>query len=75
MKRAWLILSVAGFSVLAAFCGVGVVSMVLAMIANGMTKDRGDGLMANSVPMLVSGGIIGFFVGLVGRIVWLNRKT
>jgi presenilin-like A22 family membrane protease len=74
MKKLWLVFSVAGFSILAALCGVGVVSMVFAVIANHMTKDRGEGLMASSLPMLVTGGVVGFIVGLVGRIIWLRRK-
>lgn len=74
MRSLWLVLSVVGFAVLAAFCGVGVFWMAVATIANHMTKGHGDEFVANSVPLLATGGVVGFIVGLVGRIIWLRRK-
>ena len=74
MKKVLLVLSVAAFSILAAFCGVGVAWVVIATVANHMSKDRGDGFVAGSVPILVAGAVAGFIVGLVGRIIWLRRK-
>jgi hypothetical protein len=68
-------LSVAGFAVLAAFCGVGVVWLVVGTAAHHMAKDHGDGFIASSIPLLVAGGVVGFIVGLLGRVIWLKRKT
>ena len=62
-KSSW-ILSVVGFSVLAAFCGVGVAWIVVGILANAF-KSHGDQLVAGCMPTLIAGGVLGFVAGLV----------
>ena len=48
--------------------------MAVATIANHMARDRGDGFVAASIPILASGGVVGFIIGLVGKTISVKRK-
>jgi hypothetical protein len=85
MKRS-SVLSIAVFTVLSTFTGVGVAWMVIATIANIMNRTSGSGhvdaivggpgdaLVGRSIPMLVAGGFLGFVAGLLGKATSEKRK-
>jgi hypothetical protein len=52
------------FAILGAFAGVGVVAAVLNALANGMSREHGNTLMAGSIPKLMIGAVSGFGLGL-----------
>lgn len=58
------ILSVVGFSILAAFVGVGIAWLVVGILA-AIFKWPGDQIFAGSIPILIAGGAFGLVVGLV----------
>jgi hypothetical protein len=79
-------LSLAIFSVLSAFTGVGAAWILVATIANFMnrasdghvdaiTGGRGDAFVARSIPLLVAGGVLGFVAGLLGKAISEKRKS
>jgi hypothetical protein len=79
--------SIGAFAILSAFCGVGLASMVIAAIANhknhaigvkrvsAIVGGPGDAFVANSIPIIVVAGVIGFFVGLASISIALSRKS
>jgi hypothetical protein len=84
MKRSTL--SIAVFTVLSTFTGVGVAWIVIAAIANFMNKTSsgghvdaivggpGDAFVARSIPILAVGGFLGFIAGLLGKSISEKRK-
>ena len=82
-----MVVSIGAFAILSAFCGVGLAWMVIAAIANyknhaigtthvsAIVGGPGDAFVANSIPILVVAGVIGFFVGLAGSSIALSRKS
>lgn len=58
-------LPAAGFSVLSAFCGVGLTWLLVAFSAHTHSVGAGYKLLVESMPILVAGGVVGAIVGLV----------
>ena len=79
-------MSIAAFGVLSTFSGVGAAWIVVSTIArvlnhfsasppaNPFAGRPGDGFIANSIPILLAGGVIGLVAGLVGRTYWVKRN-
>jgi hypothetical protein len=63
-NRSSRILSIVGFSILAAFFGVGIAWLAVGILAT-IFKQHGDQLVAGSMPILIAGGVLSFIVGLV----------
>ena len=57
MKRVFLI---GAFSIIGGFAGTGIASMMLTLTVNQMPKSRGTEFLGGSIPLLASGGALGF---------------
>ncbi len=62
MRRIFL---VGGLSVIGAFAGTGVASVLAGVVANSMARPRGVELMAASGPLLLVGGVLGLSGGFM----------
>lgn len=65
MNTSSRLLSVIGFVVLSAFCGVGLAWIIVGLFASSMVKGRADSFVAQSMPVLAVGGVLGFVIGLL----------
>ncbi len=59
------ILSIGGFAVLSGLFALGVTWIVVGIFGPNILSNRGSKLLAVIMPILITAGIIGFFVGLV----------
>lgn len=57
------------FAVLSGLCGMGLAWLVVGTVASQMTSEKGIALVASSFSMLLVGGILGSFAGLIGFLV------
>src|SRR4051794_12609244 len=80
-----MVASIVLFAILSAFSGIGVAWIVIAKIANHMNSKStashnaivggpGDAFLAHSIPLLVSGGVVGLVIGAVGKWISVKRK-
>jgi hypothetical protein len=65
MNNSSRFLSIVGFVVLSAFCGVGIAWIVVGLLANSIFKTHADGFIAKSMPILLAGGLLGLIIGVV----------
>jgi hypothetical protein len=61
MKRA---LSICGLYVLGGLCGMGVAWLIIGAVMMMLPSAKGDELITHSMPWLVAGGVIGFFISI-----------
>lgn len=72
LKSLSRILPAAGFSVLFGLCGVGLTWLAVAFLANAHSKGTADRFLAESMPILIAGGVVGVVVGLVASLIVLT---
>lgn len=72
VKQPFRILAAAGFSILSGLCGIGLSWIVVGILATTRSRAAADKFVAESMPILFAGGLIGVIVGVVVSVIVLR---